>query len=65
MNIQPDFNEYKVWTNMCQYFLKAEYQCSQDMKRAAKEGCTHQQDCMKTIVAAYLKEKCTKGNNIH
>ena len=38
MDIQPVINEYKAVTYICQYFSEMEDQCSQAMKKAAKEA---------------------------
>ena len=57
MDVQPVFNEYKVVTNISQYFSKTEDQCSQVMKQVAKEtfeNNMHHHDTMKTISKACL-----------
>ena len=57
MDKQPVFNEYKVATYMCQYFLKTKNRCLHDINQAAKvefENNMHHHDTMKTIATAYL-----------
>ena len=57
MDVQPVFNEYKEATYMRQHFSKIEDQCSQVMKKVAKEAFEnnmHYHGTMKTIAKAYL-----------
>ena len=58
MDIKPVFNEYKAVTYMCQYWSKAEGQCSHAMKQAAFENNRHHHD-MKTTAKVYL------GNQVY
>ena len=60
MDVKPVFNEYKAVTYMCQYFSKAEDQCSQTMQQAAKKAFeinTHHHDTIKTIAKACLSNR--------
>ena len=60
MDVQPDFNEYKALTYMCQHFSKTEDQFSQTMEQAAKEtfeNNMHHHHTMKTIAKAYLSNR--------
>ena len=54
--IQPGFDEYKAVTYMCQYWSKAEDQCSHAMKQAAFENNRHHHD-MKTTAKVYLANR--------
>ena len=63
MDIQPVFNQYKAVLYVCSYFAKAEDQCSEAMKQAAKEAIENELDeyqAMKTILRAYInKRECS------
>ena len=60
MGIKSVFNEYKAVTYICQYFSKAEDQCSYTLKQVAKEAFEnnmHHHDTMKTIAKGYLSNR--------
>ena len=59
MNIQTVLNEYKAVAQMCLYFWKGEDQCSQAIKKAAKdafENHFHHYETMRTISGGYLSK---------
>ena len=60
MDIQPVFSKYKAVTYICQYFSKTEDQCSQVIRKAAKEvyeNNMHHHGNMKIITKVYLNSR--------
>ena len=60
MDIQPVFSKYKAVTYICQYFSKTEDQCSQVIRKAAKEvyeNNMHHHGNMKIITKVYLNSQ--------
>ena len=62
IDIQLIFNEYEAMKYMFQYFSKTEDQCSQAMKKAAKEALEnnmHKYETKEIIAKAISNHKCS------